>query len=255
MSPKLDRYTTSYLLSGYAFNAFKLRNHVDSRSQEDSDDNSLCPKEGPVTAIDEQQLLSHVVVRMEESRLMDDKSHYHSSDYDIIGAHGLGLNATNQKQGAHGLVREEARVSSFKDHGVHGLIGEAARVFGGVVQQTAADIHMHGDASGLGLAKRGYTTIDSSMVGVSRDTLLTSSNDQGNENVFKGPQEEHTKYHFRGKDSSFIHESTNDSLNTSDLSPTKVFASKDEGWQEVQSKKKKKAAQAQFTRPITRSSK
>ncbi|PON33062.1 Zinc knuckle CX2CX4HX4C, partial [Trema orientale] len=36
--------------------------------------------------------------------------------------------------------------------------------------------------------------------------------------------------------------STSDSLNTSDLSPSKVFAYKDEGWQEVQSKKKKKAA-------------
>ncbi|PON65548.1 hypothetical protein PanWU01x14_115600 [Parasponia andersonii] len=33
-----------------------------------------------------------------------------------------------------------------------------------------------------------------------------------------------------------------DSLNTSDLSPLKVFDSKDEGWQEVQSKKKKKAS-------------
>ena len=49
--------------------------------------------------------------------------------------------------------------------------------------------------------------------------------------------------------------STSDSLNTSDLSPSKVFA--DEGWQEVQSKKKKKAVivQAQYSRPVTRASK
>ncbi|PON41768.1 hypothetical protein TorRG33x02_337490, partial [Trema orientale] len=102
---------------------------------------------------------------MEGSQLMDDKSHNHGSDYDVIDAHGLGLNVTNQKQGTHGLVREEARVSSFKEHGVHGLIGEAAGVFGGGVQQMAADTHMSGDALGLGFAKRGYTTIDSSMVG------------------------------------------------------------------------------------------
>ncbi|PON48518.1 Endonuclease/exonuclease/phosphatase, partial [Trema orientale] len=57
--------------------------------------------------------------------------------------------------------------------------------------------------------------------------------DQGNENVFKGPQEEHTKDHSQGKDSSSFQEFTNDSFNTSDLSPTKVFASKDESWQEV----------------------
>ncbi|PON90216.1 LOW QUALITY PROTEIN: hypothetical protein TorRG33x02_140660 [Trema orientale] len=61
--------------------------------------------------------------------------------------------------------------------------------------------------------------------------------------------------HSQEKDSSSFQESTNDSLNTSDLSPTKVFTSRDEGWQEVQSKKKKKASQAQFTRPFTRSSK
>ncbi|PON70840.1 Zinc knuckle CX2CX4HX4C [Parasponia andersonii] len=44
-------------------------------------------------------------------------------------------------------------------------------------------------------------------------------------------------------------ESKNDCLNTSDLSPLKVFDFKDEGWQEVQSKKKKKAAliQAQYS--------
>ncbi|PON72496.1 Zinc knuckle CX2CX4HX4C [Parasponia andersonii] len=59
------------------------------------------------------------------------------------------------------------------------------------------------------------------------------------------------------KDSSSFEESKSDSLNTSDLSPFKVFALKDEIWQEVQSKKKKKATQAlaQHSKPITRSSK
>ena len=45
-------------------------------------------------------------------------------------------------------------------------------------------------------------------------------------------------------DFSLLEDSNSDSLNTSDLSPSKVFGYKDEGWQEVQSKKKKKAAQA-----------
>ncbi|PON85921.1 hypothetical protein TorRG33x02_182810, partial [Trema orientale] len=67
--------------------------------------------------------------------------------------------------------------------------------------------------------------------------------DQGTENVPKDPQEEHTKDCPQEKDSSSLQEFTNDNVNTSDLSPTKSFASKDEGWQEVHSKKKKKAAQ------------
>ncbi|PON62527.1 Zinc knuckle CX2CX4HX4C [Trema orientale] len=54
---------------------------------------------------------------------------------------------------------------------------------------------------------------------------------------------------------SSIEEPKSDSLNTSDLSPTKVFASRDEGWQEVQSRKKKKAPLAQFSWPVTRSTK
>ncbi|PON36240.1 hypothetical protein PanWU01x14_330000 [Parasponia andersonii] len=41
--------------------------------------------------------------------------------------------------------------------------------------------------------------------------------------------------------SSSVKGSKSDSLNTSDLSPTKVFTSHDEGWQKVQSCKKKKA--------------
>ncbi|PON33061.1 hypothetical protein TorRG33x02_355600, partial [Trema orientale] len=56
--------------------------------------------------------------------------------------------------------------------------------------------------------------------------------------------EEQPKTQSQEKDSSSFQESTNDSLDTSDLSPTKVFASKDDGWQEVLSKKKKKASQA-----------
>ncbi|PON72336.1 Zinc finger, CCHC-type [Parasponia andersonii] len=55
--------------------------------------------------------------------------------------------------------------------------------------------------------------------------------------------------------SSFVESKSNHSLDTSDLSPTKVFTSKDEGWQEVQSKKKKKASQAQYSKPVTRASK
>ncbi|PON50333.1 Zinc knuckle CX2CX4HX4C [Parasponia andersonii] len=55
--------------------------------------------------------------------------------------------------------------------------------------------------------------------------------------------------------SSSVEESKSDSLNTSDLSPTKVFTSHNEGWQEVQSRKKKKAPPAQFSRPVTRSTK
>ncbi|PON68291.1 hypothetical protein PanWU01x14_096110 [Parasponia andersonii] len=76
-----------------------------------------------------------------------------------------------------------------------------------------------------------------------------------NENAFKVHLEDQIKVHSQDKDSSSFQESTNDSLNRSNLSPTKFFASKDEGWQEVQSKKKKKASQAQFTRPFTWSSK
>ncbi|PON49252.1 hypothetical protein PanWU01x14_231270, partial [Parasponia andersonii] len=58
------------------------------------------------------------------------------------------------------------------------------------------------------------------------------------------------------KGSSSFEESKSDhSLDTSDLSLTKVFTSKDEGWQEVQSKKKKKASQAQYFKSVTRASK
>ncbi|PON38969.1 Zinc knuckle CX2CX4HX4C, partial [Trema orientale] len=132
MSSKLDRYSTSYLLSGYAFNDFKLRNHVDSRSQEDSDDKSLCSNEEPTTAIDEQQQPSQ-----DGSRLLVDGSHAHGSGYDIIGAHGLG--------------REEVRVSSFEEHGVHGPIQEAARVSDRGVQHAArVSDHRH--------AKRSFMT-------------------------------------------------------------------------------------------------
>ncbi|PON37488.1 hypothetical protein TorRG33x02_347310, partial [Trema orientale] len=109
MSHKLDRYTTSYLLSGYALNDLKLRNHVDSRPQEDLDDNSLCSNEGSAAAIDEQQLPSHDTVRSGGSRLLVDETHTHNSGYDVIGAHGLGENMTIQQRGAHGLGREEAR--------------------------------------------------------------------------------------------------------------------------------------------------
>ncbi|PON69642.1 hypothetical protein PanWU01x14_087650 [Parasponia andersonii] len=55
--------------------------------------------------------------------------------------------------------------------------------------------------------------------------------------------------------SSFVESKSNHSLDTSDLSLTKVFTSKDEDWQEVQSKKKKKASQTQYSKPITRASK
>ncbi|PON54934.1 hypothetical protein PanWU01x14_191800 [Parasponia andersonii] len=55
--------------------------------------------------------------------------------------------------------------------------------------------------------------------------------------------------------SSFVESKSDHSLDTSDLSLTKVFTSKDEGWQEVQSKKKKKASQAQYSKPVTRASK
>ncbi|PON80010.1 hypothetical protein PanWU01x14_004600, partial [Parasponia andersonii] len=55
--------------------------------------------------------------------------------------------------------------------------------------------------------------------------------------------------------SSFAESKSDHSLDTSDLSPTKVFTSKDESWQEVQSKKKKKASQAQYSKPVTRASK
>ncbi|PON31533.1 hypothetical protein PanWU01x14_369180, partial [Parasponia andersonii] len=55
--------------------------------------------------------------------------------------------------------------------------------------------------------------------------------------------------------SSFAESKSDHSLDTSDLSPTKVFISKDKGWQEVQSKKKKKASQAQYSKPVTRASK
>ncbi|PON49658.1 hypothetical protein TorRG33x02_316700, partial [Trema orientale] len=154
MSHKLDRYTTSYLLSGYGLNDFKLRNHVDSRSQADSDDNLLCPNEQTATALDAHQLPSHDVVGMEGSRLRVDTSHTHGSGYDVIGAHGLDGNVIIQQQGAHGLVREEPRVSACEEHGLHGPIQEAARV-------SVRDVHQSArvsDRLGLGLAKRGTTT-------------------------------------------------------------------------------------------------
>ncbi|PON49660.1 hypothetical protein TorRG33x02_316720, partial [Trema orientale] len=58
------------------------------------------------------------------------------------------------QQGAHGLVREEARVSACEEHGLHGPIQEAAWV-------SARDVHQSArvsDRLGLGLAKRGTTT-------------------------------------------------------------------------------------------------
>ncbi|PON38406.1 hypothetical protein PanWU01x14_312860 [Parasponia andersonii] len=55
--------------------------------------------------------------------------------------------------------------------------------------------------------------------------------------------------------SSFAESKSDHSLDTSDLSPTKVFTSKDEGWQKEQSKKNKKASQAQYSKPVTRASK
>ncbi|PON33778.1 hypothetical protein PanWU01x14_349880 [Parasponia andersonii] len=55
--------------------------------------------------------------------------------------------------------------------------------------------------------------------------------------------------------SSFVESKSDHCLETSDLSSTKVFTLKDEGWQEVQSKKKKKASQAQYSKPVTRASK
>ncbi|PON36676.1 hypothetical protein TorRG33x02_348890, partial [Trema orientale] len=140
-----------------------LRNHVDSHFLEDSDDDSLTPKTGLVTAIDGQQLPSHVDARMEGSRLMDDKSHDQGSDFKVLGAHGFDLNAinqmhgahgidmnaTNQKQGAHGLVREEARVSSIKEQGVHGLVGEAARVSTPKQKQGPDDQGLRGAAASV----------------------------------------------------------------------------------------------------------
>ncbi|PON59181.1 hypothetical protein PanWU01x14_161080 [Parasponia andersonii] len=48
--------------------------------------------------------------------------------------------------------------------------------------------------------------------------------------------------------SSFEKSKSDQNLDTSDLSPTMVFTSKDEGWQEVQSKEKKKTSQPQYLR-------
>ncbi|PON56049.1 hypothetical protein PanWU01x14_184080 [Parasponia andersonii] len=55
--------------------------------------------------------------------------------------------------------------------------------------------------------------------------------------------------------SSFAESKSDHSLDTSDLSPNKVFTSKCEGWQEVQSKKKKKVSQAQYSKPVMGASK
>ncbi|PON42273.1 hypothetical protein PanWU01x14_283250 [Parasponia andersonii] len=57
------------------------------------------------------------------------------------------------------------------------------------------------------------------------------------------------------KESSLLDASRSDSIDTSDLSPTKVFSLRDEGWQEVQSKKKNKTTHCQYTKLVTRVSK
>ncbi|PON42859.1 Endonuclease/exonuclease/phosphatase [Trema orientale] len=104
------------------------------------------------------------------------------------------------------------------------------------------------------LNQEGLIVDTSNVVGDTTASTGTLPLNQCNENTSKDPLEDQIRANSQGKDSSSFQESTNDSFNTSDLSPTKVFALKDEGWQEVQSEKKKKASQAQFTRPFTRSS-
>ncbi|PON62776.1 hypothetical protein TorRG33x02_277920 [Trema orientale] len=106
MPSKLDRYTSSYLLSGYGFNDFKLKNHGDSHLLEDSDDDSLHPNARVVAAIDAHQ---------PGSQLIDDRSYDQGLILEARGAHGLEKDdarvMVNQKQGAHGLVGENARAS------------------------------------------------------------------------------------------------------------------------------------------------
>ncbi|PON60495.1 hypothetical protein TorRG33x02_284590, partial [Trema orientale] len=82
-------------------------------------------------------------------------SRAHGSGYDVIGAHGLGTNMAVLQLGAHGLVREDARVSSLAEHGLHGPIQATARASDFEVQH-AAKIS---DRLGLGIAKRGSATI------------------------------------------------------------------------------------------------
>ncbi|PON53522.1 hypothetical protein TorRG33x02_305100 [Trema orientale] len=55
-------------------------------------------------------------------------------------------------------------------------------------------------------------------------------------------------------DTSSFEESKSDNMDSNDLSLTKIPFSKNKGWQEVQSKKQKKATLAQYTRPATRAS-
>ncbi|PON62529.1 hypothetical protein TorRG33x02_279030 [Trema orientale] len=86
MSPKLDRYMTSYLLSGYAFNDFELKSNVNHGLFDDSDVDSLNPSIELVAAVD-------------------------------------GLQQSNDLQGAHGLVEEPTRVANPFPRSAVGDIG------------------------------------------------------------------------------------------------------------------------------------
>ncbi|PON62531.1 hypothetical protein TorRG33x02_279050 [Trema orientale] len=120
MPSKLDRYTSSYLLSGYGFNDFKLKNHVASHLLDDSNDD---PNVRVVAAIDgyDQGLI-----------------------LEASGAHGLekddSLVLVNQKQGAHGLVGENVRASA---QGAHGVVASSIPL----QHQATGDHHLGGAAA------------------------------------------------------------------------------------------------------------
>ncbi|PON81273.1 hypothetical protein TorRG33x02_229050, partial [Trema orientale] len=127
MASKLDRYTTSYLLSGYALNDFKLKSNVDSHFIANLEEESLSPNPRLVSDMDGLQSPSHLA----------------SSRQEGIGAHGLDRKLMGQLHGAHGMEKEAAMVLDNQDQGA----------------QAAARVSLGGDApvSGLGLGLRGAT--------------------------------------------------------------------------------------------------
>ncbi|PON31697.1 Zinc knuckle CX2CX4HX4C [Parasponia andersonii] len=155
MSHKLDRYTTSYLLSGYAFNDFKLKSNVNHGLVDDSDMDSLNPNMELVAAIDGQQQSdnlqgAHGLVE-ESTRVGDLGTGGAAARFDTAGhsPRDLFLEGRSiygaERQGAHGLVEEPTRVAKpltgsasarFDDLGIGGAVarmdtaGHSSRVAG-----------------------------------------------------------------------------------------------------------------------------
>ncbi|PON43513.1 hypothetical protein TorRG33x02_333610 [Trema orientale] len=159
MAPTLDRYTTSYLLSGYAFNDFKIKPHVVSHYTSDSDNDSLSlnPRVSGVAGqsspilFDDTRMGAHGMENLGAHGMEQEVARVPQEVAAVSAAHGF---SAIQEQGA---LQEAARVSpnagahgvlEIQTQGAHGMVGEAgdhgfhgpsARVFGdGLLPQAAA---------------------------------------------------------------------------------------------------------------------